>query len=336
MKQQTVHAGETPAEARRSSRWLSGTMVYSFLFLCLFLLLYLVPSMVVLIPAGHSGVLYRPLQGGTFMEGAVAEGLALVSPVNSMTVYDTRLQEREETVDVLSSNGLTIVVSVSFRFAPLRGELPSLHTLIGPDYDRKMVVPTVISSVREMVGKYLPEELYTTHRNTVQEEMNRDIRSRLAGKHIHFETVLIRSIRLPEVINDAIENKLRQQQEFQEYEYRLKRERQEAERKRIEAEGLRDFQAMVNENLTPGYLRWKWIDSMLSLSKSENAKVVVLGEGKEGDMPVSLPLFMDAAPQAPSSPAEAPENAAGGGPPEQGAPAADARPAAPESAPPGQ
>jgi regulator of protease activity HflC (stomatin/prohibitin superfamily) len=279
--------------------WISGTKVYSVLFVALFLLLYLLPSMINLIPAGHVGVLYRPLHGGTFLEGNIPEGLAVISPINSITVYNLRLQEREEAVAVLSSNGLTIDVSVSFRFAPARDELPLLHVLIGPDYDKKVVIPTVISSVREVVGKYLPEELYTTHRNTVQEEMNRDIRERLAGKHVHFEAVLIRNIRLPQLINAAIENKLRQQQEYEEYEFRVKRESREAERKRIEAEGWRVFQEKVDKNLTDRYLRWKWIDSMLALSRSENSKVVVLGDGQPGKLPLSMPLIMDPLPVAP-------------------------------------
>lgn len=281
--------------------WISGTKVYSILFVALFLLLYLLPSMINLIPAGHAGVLYRPLHGGTFMQGNIPEGLAVISPINSITIYNLRLQEREEAVAVLSSNGLTIDVSVSFRFAPVRDELPRLHVLIGPDYDKKVVIPTVISSVREVVGKYLPEELYTTHRNTVQEEMNRDIRERLAGKHVYFEAILIRNIRLPQLINTAIENKLRQQQEYEEYEFRVKREIREADRKRIEAEGWQVFQEKVDKNLTDRYLRWKWIESMLALSRSENAKVVVLSEGQADKLPVSIPLVMTPLPVVPQA-----------------------------------
>ncbi len=305
MKSTKPPAQEDDLDDAESESWLSGTKLYSALFVALFLLLYFIPSMVVIIPAGHAGVLYRPLHGGTYLGGNVPEGLTVISPINSITIYNLRLQEREETVGVLSSNGLTIDVSVSFRFAPMREDLPALHVLVGPDYDKKVIIPTVISSVREVVGKYLPEELYTTHRNTVQEEMNRDIRERLVSKHIYFETILIRSIRLPELINTAIENKLRQQQEFQEYEYRLKRETQEAARKRIEAVGWRDFQATVNENLTAEYLRWKWIDSMLALSRSNTAKVVVLGEGQAEKLPVSLPMFMSPVPtESAAGPAE--------------------------------
>jgi len=209
------------------------------------------------IPAGHGGVLFRPFSGGVDTSKVYEEGFHWVAPWNDMVKYDLRLQEREEPMDVLARNGLSIHLDVSFRFLPIAQELPKLYREIGPDYAEKVVMPQIRSSARKVIGKYLPEELYSTKREIIQEEIYHETDSILRTKHIHLDAVLIRSVKLPASIAEAIERKLRQEQEAMEYEFRIQKEQKEAERKRIEALGIKQFQDIVSSGLNPYLLRWK-------------------------------------------------------------------------------
>lgn len=260
------------------------------LFLLLLLVTYFAPNLFYPVMPGQAGVIYRPFSNGTDTDTIYGEGLWFVFPGNRMYLYDCRVQEKIETVNVLSFNGLTIQVAVSYRFRPIRNELPLLHRDIGPEYDRIIVTPAVYAAVREVVGKYRPEELYTSHRITVQEEINHTAREAVNGRHIVFDSIVIRSIQLPELINTAIECKLRQQQEFQEYEFLIAKQQREADRMRIEAEGIKIYQDIVSANLPDAYLTWKSIDATLELAKSENSKVVVIGGSNAQGL--SFPLEM--------------------------------------------
>ncbi|MDT7941866.1 MAG: prohibitin family protein [Bacteroidota bacterium] len=239
------------------------------------------------IPAGHGGVLFRPFGGGVDTSKVYEEGFHWVAPWNEMVKYDLRLQEREEAMDVLARNGLSIHLDVSFRFLPIAQELPKLHREIGPDYAEKVVIPQIRSSARKVIGKYLPEELYSTKRDIIQEEIYHETDSILRTKHIHLDAVLIRSVKLPASIAEAIERKLRQEQEAMEYEFRIQKEQKEAERKRIEALGIKQFQDIVSSGLNPYLLRWKGIEATQALANSPNTKIIIIGSPKEG-LPIIL------------------------------------------------
>lgn len=239
------------------------------------------------IPAGHGGVLFRPFGGGVDTSKVYGEGFHWVAPWNEMVKYDLRLQEREEAMDVLARNGLSIHLDVSFRFLPIAQELPKLHREIGPDYAEKVVIPQIRSSARKVIGKYLPEELYSTKRDIIQEEIYHETDSILRTKHIHLDAVLIRSVKLPASIAEAIERKLRQEQEAMEYEFRIQKEQKEAERKRIEALGIKQFQDIVSSGLNPYLLRWKGIEATQALANSQNTKIILIGSPKEG-LPIIL------------------------------------------------
>lgn len=239
------------------------------------------------IPAGHRGVLFRPFSGGVDMQRTYEEGFHLIAPWNTLVSYDTRLQEQEESMDVLARNGLSIHIDVSVRHAPVPEELPNLHREIGADYVEKIVLPQIRASTRKVIGKYTPEELYSTRRDQIQEEIYHETDSLLRTKHIHLDAVLIRSVKLPPSIAEAIERKLRQEQEAMEYEFRIQKEQKEAERKRIEALGIKQFQDIVSSGLNPYLLRWKGIEATQALAGSQNTKIVIIGSAKEG-LPIIL------------------------------------------------
>jgi len=239
------------------------------------------------IEAGHLGVLFRPFGGGVDTKQTYGEGFHLIAPWNSLIEYDVRLQEKEESMDVLARNGLNIHIDVSVRFAPVASELPLLHREIGPDYMEKIVLPQIRASTRKVIGKYLPEELYSTKRDQIQEEIYHETDSLLRAKHIHLDAVLIRSVKLPQSIAEAIERKLRQEQEAMEYEFRIQKEQKEAERKRIEALGIKQFQDIVSSGLNPYLLRWKGIEATQALANSQNTKIIIIGSPKDG-----LPLIL--------------------------------------------
>ena len=190
-------------------------------------------------------------------------------------------------MEVLSKNGLSIKVDLSFRFTPDMSQLGYLHDLVGEDYLESIIRPEIRSVTREVIGEYLPEELYSTKREEVEDKIYEITSKSIADKYIFLDAILIRDVTLPKTLQAAIENKLRQEQEALEYEFKILRESKEAERKRIEAEGISDFQRIVTKTITPQLLKWKGVEATQELSKSPNSKVIVIGNG-DGDLPIIL------------------------------------------------
>ncbi len=243
--------------------------------------------MTVTIPAGHGGVLFRLFAGGVDVEQTYAEGFHFIAPWNRMYVYEARQQEVAEEMNVLSSNGLEIKVDVSVWYQPEFAKLGHLHGKIGQDYLRRVVIPSLRSSARSVIGRYTPEQIYSTKRDAIQDEIYEEAKKLLDEKYVQTNQILIRSIILPPTIKQAIESKLRQEQEALEYEFKLQKAHQEAERQRIEAEGKAKANEIISASLTDKILREKGIDATLKLSESPNSKVVVIGSGKDG-MPLIL------------------------------------------------
>jgi regulator of protease activity HflC (stomatin/prohibitin superfamily) len=240
------------------------------------------------IDPGEEGVLFRRFAGGIDPESKpYRQGFHIVAPWNKVIVYDIRIQEREEEMDVLSSNGLNVTVDVSMRYRPIPGKVGYIHNEIGVNYANKVVIPEIRSATRKIIGRYTPEEFYSSKRETVQAEIEEEVSAVLITKNIDLDALLLRSIQLPETIQQAIERKLKQEQESLEYEYRLEKELKEAERKAIEAEGIKKFQDIVSQGISANYLKWKGIEATEALANSPNAKVVVIGSGEDG-----LPLIL--------------------------------------------
>lgn len=244
-------------------------------------------SMFYIIQPGERAIIFRPFGEGLDKADVYMPGFHVVAPWNDMIVYDVKEQQREETMDVLDKNGLSLNVDVSVRFNPIYDNIGTLHEVFGKSYIEQLIVPEVRSMVRQVAGRYTAEEIYSTKRSEVEQAIIDETKIILDKNNIDMRALLIRSINLPDQIRIAIENKLKQEQEALAYQFRLSRETAEAERKRIEAEGVAKYNQIINSSLTDKILTQRGIEATLELSKSANAKVVVVGSGKDG-----LPLIL--------------------------------------------
>ena len=238
------------------------------------------------IPAGHGGVLFRLFGGGVDTSRTYEEGFHFIAPWNTMYVYETRQQETSEEMSALSSNGLEIKIEFSTWYQPKWEDLGELHAQIGSQYLSRVVIPAMRSAARSVVGRYTPEQIYSTKRDAIQEEIFVETKKLLDEKYVQLNQVLIRSVTLPPTIKSAIESKLKQEQEALEYEFKLDKAAQEAERQRVEAEGKAKANSIVSASITDKILRDKGIESTLKLAESPNSKVVIIG-GNDG-MPIIL------------------------------------------------
>jgi regulator of protease activity HflC (stomatin/prohibitin superfamily) len=203
-----------------------------------------------------------------------------------MIVYEVRQQEAKETMAVLSSNGLEISLDVSGWFQPLYNKLPQLHQEKGQDYLDRVVRPALRSATRSVIGRYTPEEIYSSKRDAIQDEIYIETKKILDKQYVQLNEVLVRDITLPGTLKTAIENKLKQEQESLEYEFKLSKAQKEAERQLIDAEGKARANRILSASLTDMILREKGIEATLELARSPNAKIVVVGN-KDG-MPLIL------------------------------------------------
>jgi regulator of protease activity HflC (stomatin/prohibitin superfamily) len=255
-------------------------------FLVSFFLIFFFNRIVISIHPGELGVLWRRLGGGTQIDTVYREGMHVILPFNEMYIYSTRKQQFNDTIDVLTVDGLTVTVRYSVRHYLDKDTLPLLHQRVGPDYVNVVVRPEIRSVMRAVFGLYKPEEIYATQK-AIQERVSALSKTHLEARFVALDDVPIESIKLPAKISGAIESKMAQQQIDQEYVYRLSIATKEAERKRIESGGVRVYNETVDRSLTPSVLAWHGIAATQELAKSPNAKVVVIGSGKNG-----LPLIL--------------------------------------------
>lgn len=239
------------------------------------------------IEAGHAGVLFKTLSNGVDKSMTYDEGFHFLAPWNKMIPLKVRQQQVMEKMAVLSSNGLEISVDVSVWHQPVFSKLPLLYQEKGIDYVEEVVRPAIRSATRSVIGRYTPEEIYSSKRDVIQEEINIETKKILETQYVQLNEVLVRDIMLPPTIKAAIENKLKQEQESLEYEFKLEKAKKEAERQRIDAEGKARANQILNASLTDKILKEKGIEATLELAKSPNAKVVVVGSGKDG-LPIIL------------------------------------------------
>ncbi|HUI78259.1 MAG TPA: prohibitin family protein [Bryobacteraceae bacterium] len=255
-------------------------------FLLAFFLVLFFNRIVISIQPGELGVLWRWLGGGTQIDTVYREGAHVILPFNKMYVYNVRKQQFIDTIDVLTVDGLTVVVRYSVRYYLEKDTLPLLHQRVGPDYVNVIVRPEIRSVMRTVFGQYKPEEIYATQK-AIQERVSVVSKTHLAARFVALDDVPIESIKLPVRISDAIEAKMAQQQVDQEYVYRLSIASKESDRKRLESAGIKLYNDTINSSLTPSVLAWHGIQATQELAKSPNSKVVVIGEGKNG-----LPLIL--------------------------------------------
>ncbi len=295
-------------------------MVVIYLMVATLMAIVLYPHMVVTVPSGEVGVLWKRFGGGTVLDPRRLknEGFNLILPWNQVFLYDLRLQSFTESYNAISSDGVSLTAAVNVRFRLQRDAVPVLHQAIGPNYEKVLVQPGIGSLTREVMAQYTAEQVYSTARQEIQDKIRSLAEDRLSEKMMEHEgeesyrvsmrdtvilyDILVAGIELPAAIVGAINRKTEQYYIAEEYKFRVEREKRESERKKIEAEGIRDFQQTVTQGISESYLRWRGIEATLQLSQSANAKVVVIGSGKDG-LPIILGNVDSPAPRAGSTPA---------------------------------
>ena len=315
-----------PLPTTRRARWrrfaerhLPSVVIYLMVLTLVAVVLY--PHMVVTVPSGDVGVLWKRFGGGTVLDPRRLknEGFNLILPWNEVFLYDLRLQSFTESYNAISSDGVNLTATVIVRFRLQRNAVPVLHQAIGPNYVKVLAMPGIGSLTREVIAQYNAEQVYSTARQEIQDKIRSLVEARLSEKMMEHEDdeesyrvplrdifilydILVTGIELPEAIVAAINRKTEQYYIAEEYKFRVEREKRESERKKIEADGIRDFQQTVSQGISESYLRWRGIEATLQLSQSTNAKVVVIGSGKDG-LPIILGNVDSPAPRAGSTPA---------------------------------
>lgn len=252
------------------------------------IIIIIIAKSAVTIGSGEAGVLYKTFGGGVVTdEPPLGEGFHIVAPWNKVYIYEVRRQEIFEKMKVLSSNGLDIQLDASAWYKPDEMNLGKLHQEIGENYLQRIILPTIRSAARSVVGRYTPEQLYSSKRDAIQREIFEETKKIVDDQYIVLDDILVRDVTLPPTIKDAIERKLKQEQESLEYEFRLVTAEKEAERQIIEAEGKAQANKILSASLTDKILQDKGIEATIKLSESNNSKVIVIGSGDTG-MPIIL------------------------------------------------
>lgn len=255
--------------------------------IALFVLMGISSSLFYTINATQRAVIFYKFGQGLDKDHVVQPGVHMKAPWNDVFVYNVQETAQDENMDVLDKSGLSIHVDVTVRFKPMAEKIGYIYEKFNTDYISVLVVPEIRSAVRQVMGRYTAEEIYSTKRAEVEATIKTESEKILSANNVDMVALLIRSIQLPEQIRVAIENKLQQQQEALAYQFRLDKEKSEAERKRIAAEGEARANNIVNSSLSDKLLKMRGIEATLELSKSPNSKTIIIGSGKDG-MPLIL------------------------------------------------
>ncbi len=236
------------------------------------------------IPAGTVGVVDFL---GNVSDNTLKPGVNIVNPAANVIKFSIKTQELKETMNVPSKEGLSVSLELSLLFKLDPENANEIYKTVGPNYANIILIPQFRSVVRGVTARYEAKALYTASREKLAGEIMEELNGLVGPRGINVETAALRQIILPPRLTQSIEEKLQAEQESQRMAFILKKEEQEAERKRIEAKGIADFQAIVSEGINEQLLRWKGIEATEKLAGSNNSKVVVIGSGKDG-----LPLIL--------------------------------------------
>jgi regulator of protease activity HflC (stomatin/prohibitin superfamily) len=239
---------------------------------------------VVVVPAGHVGV--KDLFGYV-SDGVLGPGVHLVFPMTRVVRMSVQTQELKEEADVPSQEGLIMNLEASLLFRLDASRAAAIYKTVGRDYVSVAVEPQIRSSIREITASYDAKALYSSQRDQVAQQILAQFQRITRERGIITEAVLLRKIGLPSVVANAIQEKLRREQEAEQMKFVLQKEQQEAERKRIEAQGIADFQRIVASGISPQLLEWKGIEATEKLAASTNSKIVVVGNSRNG-LPIIL------------------------------------------------
>jgi prohibitin 1 len=262
----------------------SGRRFFRLAIVGIVLLLLLAGNPVTVIPAGHVGV--KDFFGRVSSD-VLSPGVRVVFPFTRVIKMSIKTQEVKETAEVPSKEGLLMDLegSLLFRLDPQKAD--DIYRTIGKNYQEIAVEPQIRSAIREITASYEAKVLYSAERERIAKETLELFRKTAGDRGIIAEAVLLRKMGLPAIVANAIQEKLRREQEAEQMKFVLQKEQQEAERKRIEAQGIADFQRIVAAGISPALLEWKGIEATEKLAMSQNSKVVVIGSGKNG-LPIIL------------------------------------------------
>ena len=249
------------------------------------LVLILLYASIAYVPPGHVGVL--SLFGRVTGE-VLPEGTHLVNPFKINNKMSIRTQEQKETASVPSSEGLIISLDTSLLFRLSAAKAAEVYQKLGLNYVDIVVEPNLRSTIRSVTASHSASALYTGTREEVAQQIQSELERQLSGRGVIVENVLLRDVQLPAMLRTSIEAKQQAEQEALRMSFVLQKEKQEAERKRIEAQGIRDFQQVVTQGISQQLLEWKGIEATERLATSGNAKVVVIGNPRNG-----LPLILE-------------------------------------------
>jgi regulator of protease activity HflC (stomatin/prohibitin superfamily) len=315
----------------RSFIWRNLPAVTTMLLVALLLITLQWPYVVITVPSGSVGVYWKRINGfdfycwcfvgrGTILDPRELreEGVHLVAPWDKLFIYDLRLQSTTETINAISKDGVNVTAQINVRYQLAHRAVAVLHKFIGPQYLETVINPEIGSQAREVISKYTAEEVYTS-RNKIQQQIHNATRKSLGANlnklvqpeateqpdpkgyndflqgSIQILDILLLGIDLPSAVVDAINSQTAQFYTIQEYKFRTESAAQESKRKQIEANGIAAFQQTVSKGISDSYLRWRGIDTTLQLARSPNAKVIVIGSGKDG-----LPIILNADALAPA------------------------------------
>jgi len=245
------------------------------------IIVYLFNNIVYTIESGEAGVLYKRLGTGTITDQVFGEGLYLILPWDRMYVYNVRVQQIGHQFHVLTKNGLKVKLSISVRYYPEYNLIGVLHQKVGPNYVNEIVIPEIESVLRLIVGQLEAEEIYTTKTGLIDKAINEAI-EQISRRFVKVDDVIIKEVELPDSVADSIRYKIEQKHMAEAHLFKIEKEKREAERKRIEAGGLKTYNDIVNTSLNDNILQWMGVQATIQLSNSENSKVVVIGSGKRG------------------------------------------------------
>lgn len=237
------------------------------------------------IPTGNVGVLTL---FGRVTGDVLGEGIHLINPLKSVQKLSVQTQAVKESANTPSNEGLLLSLDTSLLFRLDASKAAQVYQTVGPNYAEKIVEPTLRSAIRGSTSAHSANALYTNARDLVQQQIQDELKTQLAARGIIVEAVLLRDVQLPAMLKSSIEAKQQAEQDALRMNFILQKEKQEAERKRIEAQGIADFQKIVAQGISPQLLEWKGIEATEKLATSSNAKVVIVGNPKNG-----LPLVLE-------------------------------------------
>ena len=237
------------------------------------------------IPTGNVGVLTL---FGRVTGDVLGEGIHLINPLKSVQKLSVQTQSVKESANVPSNEGLILALDTSLLFRLDRNKAAEVYQTVGDNYVEKIVEPTLRSTIRGSTSSHTANALYTNARDLVQQQIQEELTKELARRGLIVEAVLLRDVQLPAMLKSSIEAKQQAEQDALRMNFILQKEKQEAERKRIEAQGIADFQKIVAQGISPQLLEWKGIEATEKLATSNNAKVVIVGNPKNG-----LPLVLE-------------------------------------------